>query len=388
MIQYTGKELRKFVAPECVFGVDARKMGAKFASNIGARKVLIVTDHTVANEWWSADIITELKKARIPYTIFQNVTPNPSAEEVMSGAEIYLSEKCNCIIALGGGSPIDCAKGIGIVSTNKRNILDFEGVDEVSDPIPPLICIPTTCGSSADVSQFAIITDSKRKLKVAIISKAIVPDVSLIDPITFITMPADVAADTGTDSLTHAFEAYVSNAHSDITDMFALEAVRIISSCLADSIKDPLNIGLKEKMSMACLYAGLAFSNAGLGLVHAMSHSLGGKFGSQHGQTNAVLLSNVISFNFQTEEERYKKLGEAMGLNLKNMHSADLETAIINRIKKFLSSINMPVSLSELGIEKSNVHELAEKAINDPDIATNPREPNLADIEEIYGRLL
>ncbi len=381
-------DLRKFVAPECVFGVDARMLAASYASNIGARKVLIVTDPGVEAAGWTSDVVDGLKRAGLPYAVFDDVTPNPRAEEVMAGADVYLSENCNCIVAVGGGSPIDCAKGIGIVSTNKRHIVEFEGVDEVPFPIPPLICIPTTGGSSADVSQFAIINDMDRRVKIAIISKAILPDVALIDPVTLTTMPSELTSNTGIDTLSHAIEAYVSNAQSAVTDVLALEAIRLVTQYLAATVSDPLNVDLRSKISVACMDAGLAFSNAGLGIVHAMSHSLGGELDMPHGKTNSILLRHSIPFNFPLAGERYRQIGEAMGLDLADKDLDEVESVLVTELKRLDESVGITGGLADEGICLDDIPNLAGKAMDDPDIATNPREPGLRDIEEIYERAL
>ena len=381
-------DMRKFVVPECVFGVDARRLAANYAVNLGARKVLVVTDPGVVAAGWPRDVTTDLENAELPYTVFDEVTSNPHAEQVTAGAERYLTERCNCIIAVGGGSPIDCAKGIGIVSSNGGNILDYEGVDEVRISIPPLICVPTTGGSSADVSQFAIISDTERQVKTAIISKTIVPDVSLVDPITLTSMPAALTADTGIDTVTHSFEAYISNAHSDLTDQLALEALRLMVEYLPAAITDPANVAIRHRTAVACLNAGFAFSNAGLGLVHALTHSLGGLLGTAHGMFNAVLLPYVVSYNFPVVSERYRTIGEAMGLEMAERSPEEAESALLEKINQLKRSLSLCGTLSDLGIERSDIPSLAVKAINDPDIATNPREPTISDIEDIYERAL
>ncbi|HML05325.1 MAG TPA: iron-containing alcohol dehydrogenase, partial [Methanobacterium sp.] len=276
-------ELRKFVAPEFVFGLDARMLVGRYARNFGAQKILIVTDPGIIAAGWLDDILIVLDEEKLPYELYSDVTSNPREKEVMKGADIYQNEGCNTIVSIGGGSPMDCAKGIGIVSSNNEDILEFEGVDKVSNPIPPLICIPTS-GASADVSQFAIIEDQKRKVKIAIISKAVVPDVALIDPVTTTTMDAYLTACAGLDALTHAMEAYVSNASSPITDLHALDAVKLISSNLIKSVQNPENLAYRGNMMLGSLEAGLAFSNASLGAVHAMAHSVGGFLDLHHGE--------------------------------------------------------------------------------------------------------
>ncbi len=240
-------ELRKFVAPEYIFGVGARRLAGRYAKNLGARKVLVVSDPGVVAAGWTGDVIESLEEAGIAYALFTGVTPNPRAEQVMAGAEFYAAEKCNALVAVGGGSPMDCAKGIGIVSSNKRHILAFEGVDQVRVPMPPLICVPTTGGTSADVSQFAIISNPLEKVKFAIISKSVLPDLALVDPVTLTTMDPFLTACTGLDALTHGIEAFVSNASSPITDLNALEGIRLVSRNLIESIKNPQDVELRTR---------------------------------------------------------------------------------------------------------------------------------------------
>ena len=205
-------ELRKFVAPEFVFGPDASDMAGRYARNLGLERALVVTDPGVIAVGWAGRVVDALEREGLEHEVFSDVTPNPRDEEVMAGAEFFASQGCDGIVAVGGGSAMDCAKGIAIVSTHGRHILEFEGVDKVERPSPPLVCCPTTAGSSADVSQFAIITDTARKVKIAIVSKATVPDVALVDPVLTTTMDRDLTVNTGLDALTHAMEAYVSNA--------------------------------------------------------------------------------------------------------------------------------------------------------------------------------
>ena len=269
-------KLRKFVAPEFLFGPGALDLVSQYARNFGANKVLVVTDSGVISAGWAGKVMEALESAGIPGVIFSDVTPNPRSEEVMAGVEFYRDQECDVIVAVGGGSPMDCAKGIGIVNTNRKSILEFEGIDNVGKPGPPLICIPTTAGTSADVSQFAIINNLPKRVKMAIISKTVVPDVALIDPATTVTMDLYLTACTGLDALVHAIEAFVSSANSPVTDLHALEAIRIIPSTLLDVIAHPDDVELRAKMMLGSLEAGLAFSNASLGAVHAMAHSLGG----------------------------------------------------------------------------------------------------------------
>jgi alcohol dehydrogenase len=380
--------MRKFVAPEFVFGIDARKLAGRYAKNFGARKVLVVTDPGVASAGWTDQVLACLREAGVEYAVFSAVTINPKAEEVSAGAELYQREGCNAIVAVGGGSPMDCAKGIGIVSTNKGNILEFEGVDKVELTIPPLICVPTTAGSAADVSQFAIITDARRRVKIAIISKMIVPDVALIDPVTTTTMPAELTACTGMDVLCHAIESFVSTAHSPITDLHALQAIRLAMANLLPAIREPDNMVLRGRMMLACLEAGLAFSNASLGMVHAMAHAMGGLLDAPHGKCNAVLLPYVIAFNYQEVPGRYGEVAKAMGLEVNGRAPAEVISAMVSALGGLNEEAGISVSLGRLGVRSDMIPELAKTAMNDPCIYTNPRQPRPQDMESIYEKAL
>jgi alcohol dehydrogenase len=367
-----------------IFGPGARMLAGNYAKKSGARKVLVVTDPGVIAAGWTADVISTLEEADLPWVIFDKVSSNPRSEEVMSGAEFYNRENCNLIVAVGGGSPIDCAKGIGIVSSNKQHILSFEGVDKVTIPMPPLICLPTTGGSSADVSQFAIISNERAMYKIAIVSKALVPDLALIDPVTLTSMPSDLTACTGFDALSHAFESFVSIAHSPMTDLHSLEAIRLITSNLIKTLHDPGNVEFRGKVMMGSMFAGMAFSNASLGAIHAMSHSLGGLLDIPHGESNTLLLQHVVAFNFEEVPERYAKIGEAMGLEMSGKSSKEQKTAIVGKIGKLRKDAGIDRSLGQLGVSRDLIPELASKAMKDPCMVTNPRRPTQRDIEVIY----
>jgi alcohol dehydrogenase class IV len=381
-------ELRKFVAPEFVFGANARLLASRYAKNFGARRVLVVTDQGVLNAGWTAEVVRNLEAEGFSCAIFKDVTSNPRAEEVMAAAQAYHEGGCDAIVAVGGGSPMDCAKGVGIVSSNGAHILRFEGVDNVEHPLPPLICIPTTSGSSADVSQFAIITDTDRNVKIAIVSKTIVPDVSLIDPVTTTTMDADLTAHTGLDALVHAVEAFVSNAHSPITDSHALEAIRLVSAALPEAADNLESLQFRGKMMLGSLFAGLAFSNASLGAVHAMAHSLGGLLDLPHGECNAVLLEHVVQHNFAFATTRYRRIAEAMGVRTDDVNDDDLKDVLVDAIRKLRRTIGVDVTLGQLGMKREDIPRLASNALNDCCLVTNPAKLSQTDIEQIYEQAL
>jgi alcohol dehydrogenase len=381
-------ELRKFVAPEFIFGVGARHLAGRYAKNLGGRKILVVSDPGVVAAGWTSDVTASLEAAALPFALFTGVTSNPKADEIMAGVAVYRSENCNAIIAVGGGSPIDCAKGIGIVTSNDRHILLFEGVDTVKLPMPPLICVPTTGGTSADVSQFAIITNPLEKVKIAIVSKSVVPDLSLIDPETLSSMDPYLTACTGLDALTHAIEAYVSTARSAMTDLHAIEAIRLISANIIPSITNLTDMAFRTNVMQGSLQAGLAFSNAILGATHAMAHSLGGALDIAHGECNAILLDHVIEFNMPAAPERFEHIAEAMGLDLRGMGSGQKKAALLNHVRELKKAAGIVRTLNELGVGRSDMNFLTTHALKDPCMATNPRKASPRDIEVVYEESL
>lgn len=381
-------ELRKFVAPEFIFGAGAMQLVGRYLHNFGARKALLVTDPGLMEAGWARKTLDLLESEGIHYAVFSSVSANPRDYEVMAGAELYQNEACDVIVAVGGGSPMDCAKGIGIVCTNRRHILDMEGIDNVAVPGPPLVCIPTTSGTSADVSQFAIINHSEDKRKIAIISKTMVPDVALIDPLTTVTMSPYLTACTGMDALVHAVEAYVSTANSPLLDLHALEAVRLVCDNLPKVLTAPDDLELRNNMTLASLQAGLAFSNASLGAVHAMAHSLGGLLDLPHGECNALLLQHVVNYNFPEAARRYVKIGGAMGLSLEGLPAGAARKAIVAHIDELKRQVGITKTLAQQGATTADIPALAEKALRDPCMVTNPRNPTRRDIEVIYEEAL
>lgn len=379
---------RKFVAPEYVFGVDSRLMAGVFCKKLGGRKILLVTDQGIANTKWLDEIEKVLQKQGLDYIIFSSISPNPRDYEIMEGKETFEKNKCNIILALGGGSVMDCAKSIGIVSSNQGHIKDYEGVDMITRPIPPLICIPTTGGSAADVSQFAIITNTTERYKFAIISKALVPDVALIDPLVLTSMDPFLTACTGIDVLSHAFEAFVSNANSTFTDLYALEAIKLIKNHLFDSIENPNNIQTRGKVMLASLYAGLAFSNASLGCVHSLAHSLGGYLDLPHGECNAILLPHVVQFNFESAKNRYTKIAKIFDVPVSEKNSQEIKNLLSEYLINFRQSVGIQTTLKDKGVTSDIISQLAAKAIKDPCNATNPKSPLKEDLKTIYSEAM
>ena len=381
-------EMRKFVAPEFIFGVGSRRRVGFYAQNMMARKVFIVSDAGVIAAGWLKDVQADLAELGIDSVVFKELTPNPKDYEVMAGAELYARERCDVIVALGGGSVIDCAKAIGVVHTNQIDVRQFEGIDQIELPGPPVICIPTTAGTAADVSQFCIIVNSDERYKMAIISKTVVPDVALIDPETTTTMAPYLTACTGLDTLTHAIEAYVSTASSPVVDVHAMAAIRLVWNNLEQAVHSPSQVAARENMLLASLQAGLAFSNASLGAVHALAHSLGGYLDLPHGECNALLLEHVTRFNMGAAPERFRQIGEAMGIDARGMSDHELSRRITEALSALRKRVGIVDALAARGVRAGDIPELAVHAINDACIVTNPRRVAVGDVKSIYGEAL
>lgn len=381
--------LRKFVAPEFIFGFGAIAKCAEYAGTFGASRPLLVSDEGVARAGWTGKVEAQLQDAGLAFCRYYEVSPNPRDSQVMTGAERFLENHCDMIIAVGGGSPIDCAKGIGTVAMNEGHILDFEGVDKVPKPMPPLLCVPTTAGTAADLSQFAIILDSNRRTKIAIISKGMVPDVSLSDPETTTTMNEELTASTGMDALTHAFEAYVSNASSPVTDIHALEAVRLLSKAIPEAVRHPHDLEARARTMMGSLLAGLAFSNASLGIVHAIAHAIGGLLDLPHGLCNALLLEHAIVYNCPAAVERYARLGEALlGRPLSAAEPDQVAELVSGGIASLRRTLGLGDRLAVAPIQRTALAALARMTLADPCLVTNPRIADQAAIENIYEAVI
>lgn len=385
MSEYDITELRKFVAPEFVFGAGAAMLSGQFAANLSVKKALVVSDAMLERLGTVGNIIDCLRAEGVECVTYTGVTPNPRDTEVMLGAEIYRREGCDAIVAVGGGSPMDCAKAIGIVCTNNQHVLEFEGVDKVRHPGPPLICIPTTAGTAADVSQFCIINATERKVKIAIVSKTMIPDVALIDPMLTLTMDEKLTAHTGLDALTHATEAYVSNASSAVTDLNALEAVRLVHKHLLPALHDPNDVEARTGMMLASTYAGLAFSNAILGAVHAMAHSLGGLLDLPHGLCNAILIDHVVDFNFDAVPEKYRLLGNNLGGDIgMGAPEPEIKDSTLAHLRHLKYAAGVTDNLCELGMSMDDLPLLAENAMADACMLTNPKQPSMNEVMGIY----
>ncbi len=377
-------ELFKFVAPEIIFGRRALGQVGESLARLGVKNVFIVTDPGVLAAGWVEKITPVIKEAGLAYQIWSEVTSNPRDYEVHEGVEAFLNSGCNAVLGIGGGSPIDAAKSIALLSSNQGKISDYEGADKIQHPLPPLVAVPTTAGSGSEVTQFAIInnTDSKRKMVIG--SKSLIPDISLIDPITLTTKDKELTANTGCDVLAHAIEALVSLAATPLTDVQALNAIKLVTEYLPLSISNKTNLEAKGAMAMASLQAGLAISNAILGLVHAMSHPLGGLLDMPHGEACAILLPYVMEYNLPAAIDRYGTIAEAMGQNVAGLSKRAAAEKAVEAVRRLARDIGIPDKLSEVGLTGEYIRQLSEYALQDVCILTNPREAQMEDIIKIY----
>ncbi|KNZ41770.1 iron-containing alcohol dehydrogenase [Acetobacterium bakii] len=381
-------DLRKFVVPEIIIGLDARLLIGRYISHFNAKKPMLVTDKDVQKFRWFDEIYDAIQSHTRAIYFFDDISPNPKDYEAMRGAELFLANQCDLIIAIGGGSPIDCAKCISIVSANGGHVLDYEGVDEIRMPGPPLICIPTTAGSSADVSQFAIIKDTAANVKRAIISKKLVPDLALIDPVPLMSMDPYLTGCTGMDALTHAIEAYVSDTHSALTDVHALEAISLISQVIEQAVLPDRTIDTMFQLMLGSLQAGLAFSNASLGGVHAMAHSMGGLLDLPHGECNSILLEHVIRLNFDSVPGRFRNIGEQLGLDVADATDALVLESILQRICTIRNNLQIRSFIPVEELSAETLDHLVANAQDDPCMVTNPKELTDQEVRSIYDRIL
>ncbi|HWO97613.1 MAG TPA: iron-containing alcohol dehydrogenase [Bacillus sp. (in: firmicutes)] len=380
--------INKFVTPEIIFGKDAIKQTGDACLRLGAKKVLIVSDYGVASAGWLEKIISICTESGLPFATFIDVTTNPKDTEVVNGCRAFIENECDAIIGIGGGSALDVAKAIAILAANGGKIRDYEGVDKIEKPLPPMVMIMTTAGSGSEVSQFSVIVDSARKKKMTIVSKTLVPDIAIVDPYTLVTKESELTAATGMDVLTHAIEAYVSIAATPLTDVQAKNALSLVSTYLRPSVASKTNEEAKEAMAMASLQAGLAFSNAILGAAHAISHAIGGQLPLPHGEINAILLPYVMDFNFIAAPQRFTEIAEFMGIDTRAMTQREAGNAAIQFVKELSIDIGTPQRLREVGIGEDMIHVTSQTALEDACMITNPRDMTLEQVKTLLKNAL
>ena len=380
--------LVKFHAPEIVFGIGSLGEAGFAAGRLGARRPFVVTDPGIVEAGWVDQLLGLLRAERLDPVLWTDVTPNPKDREIRAAYAHYVEQDADVIVAIGGGSCIDAAKGVAILSGNGGDILDYAGVDQMAHPIPPLLMIPSTSGTGADVSQFCIVTDTDRSVKITIMGRALVPDISITDPRLLMTMPEALNAATGLDALTHGIESFVSLAHNPLADTHALNAVNLVTHHLRTTMTHPQEAAARSKMAQASLQAGLAFTNAILGATHAMSHQVGGLLDAPHGVVNGVLLPHVIRYNARATPDRFVDLARAAGLDVDGVPGEEAAERLATHVRRLADDVGVPQGLRELGVSEADVDRLARNTLDDACLTTNPREASQSDVELLFRTAL
>lgn len=367
------------------FGRGARE---KLTEEIEARhfkKVLVVTDKSLL-ETGTVTLVTDvLDKKQINYHVYDGVKPNPSVENVQDGVKVAKDHEVDCIVAVGGGSSIDTAKAIAIIMTNPEfsDVVSLDGTAATKNKALPLIALPTTAGTAAEVTINYVITDEVRTKKMVCVDVHDIPVVAIIDPDLMQGMPQKIAASTGMDALTHAMEGYITKAAWLIPDMFHINAMSLIYKNLEKAANDKDEKAV-EKIGYAQYIAGMGFSNVGLGIVHSMAHSLGAYFDTPHGVANALLLPHVLKFNGKVCPDLFRNMGNAFGMDMSNTTDEEAVDKVVDAVKELSIKLHIPQTLKEIGIPKEMLPTLAEQALNDVCTGGNPREVTKEDILAIY----
>lgn len=373
-----------FMPSVSLFGANVLTELAARVTSLGGKKPLVVTDKGMTQMGYTKQITDLLDQAGIVYAVFDETIPNPTDKNVEDGVAAYKKDQCDMLISLGGGSAHDCCKGVGLVVSNGGVIADYEGLDKSTKSLPPYIAINTTAGTASEITRFTIITNTSNHVKMAIVDWRVTPDLAINDPMLMINMPPSLTAATGMDALTHAVEAYVSTAANPITDAVALQAIRLIARYLRIAVARGDDLEARDRMAYAQYLAGMAFNNASLGHVHAMSHQLGGMYDLPHGVCNALLLPHVCEANLMAAQERYADIAEALGENLEGLPVREAAKMAIVAIRCLSADVGIPSNLTDLGVKDEDIETMVKHAQQDVCALTNPRRLNDKEVAAIF----
>lgn len=368
------------------FGWNARENLVPEIKRRNFKKILLVTDETLMNCGVTKLVIDCLDRGDIDYKIFDKVKPNPTISNCHEGIKVCQEYGADAIVCVGGGSVIDTAKCIGIVIENPEfyDINSLEGVADTKNRCLPIIALPTTAGTAAEVTINYVITDEEAVIKRVCVDPNDIPVLAIIDTELMAGMPKMTAAATGLDALTHAMEGYITKAHWEMTDMFHLKSMELTYKYLYDAVnKDKTAI---DKMGLSQYIAGMGFSNVGLGIVHSMAHQLGATYDVAHGIACSLFLPYVLEWNGVVCPERYRDMGKAFGLNMDNLSDMECVSKVVSAVRELETKLGVPQHLSELNVRKEDFEVLASKALKDPCTGGNPREVKLEDIMELLER--
>lgn len=354
----------------------------------GFKKAFVCSDPDLIKFKVTDKVTDVLDKAEIDYEIYSQIKPNPTIENVQTGVAAFKASNADCIIAIGGGSSMDTAKAIGIIIKNPEfaDVRSLEGVAPTKNKSVPIIAVPTTAGTAAEVTINYVITDSEKNRKMVCVDVHDIPVVAVVDPDMMSSMPKGLTAATGMDALTHAIEGYITAGAWEMSDMFHLKAIEIISKNLRGAV-DNTPEG-REGMALGQYIAGMGFSNVGLGIVHSMAHPLGALYDTPHGIANAIILPTVMEYNAPATGEKYREIAKAMGVEgVDSMTLDEARTAAINAVKKLSADVGIPADLKEI-VKPEDVDFLAQSAYDDACRPGNPRETSVEEIKELYLSLM
>lgn len=367
-----------------LMGAGSLQMLPNELKNLNVQKALIVTDENLLKIGVVDKVKEILDKSDIEYVTFSDVKPNPTVKNVDDGYKVLQENNCDFVVSIGGGSPQDAGKGIAVLGTNGGSIKEYNGVNLSKHKSLPIIAINTTAGTASEATINYVITDEEEKLKMVIVDKNSMAAVAINDADLTVDMPKSLTAATGMDALTHAIEGYISTGATDFSDMFNLEAIKVISKNLKAAFEDGKDIKARENMLYGQFVTGMGFSNCGLGIVHSMAHQLGGFYDLPHGVCNAILLPHIMEYNMSETGEKLVNIANAMGVNTEDMTLKEAQLAAINAVKELSESVGIPDNFKELGVDKKDIEKLSEYAMIDPCTPSNPKKPTQEDIMSIY----
>lgn len=370
------------------YGAGCRSVIADEVKKRGYKKVMLITDKDLVKFGVAAKVEEVLKGAEIPYEIFSDIKPNPTIKNVLDALAAFQASGADCIVALGGGSSIDTAKAVGVINNNPEfgDVRSLEGLAPTKNCAVPTFALPTTAGTAAEVTINYVITDEENKKKMVCVDPNDIPMCSVIDCELMMSMPKGLTASTGMDALTHAIESYITPGAWTMSDMFEEKAIELIHEHLYNAVQNGQDVVAREGMANAQYIAGMGFSNVGLGIVHSMAHPLGAFYDTPHGVANALLLPYVMEYNAESPAKpKYLGIAKAMGVDTTGMSEDEGVKAAIEAVKALSISINIPQRLSEIGVKKEDLHDLAVAAFNDVCTGGNPRPTSVEEIEAIYN---
>ncbi|EOC1314509.1 lactaldehyde reductase [Cronobacter turicensis] len=365
-------------------GAGAIEDMVKLVANKNWGKALIVTDGQLVKLGLLDSLFATLDAQEMSYELFDEVFPNPTEALVQRGFTVWRNAQCDYLIAFGGGSPIDTAKAIKILTANPGASTDYAGVGHVKHPGAPLVAINTTAGTAAEMTSNAVITNEARRVKEVIIDPNLIPDIAVDDASVMLDIPPAITAATGMDALTHAVEAFVSVGAHPLTDANALEAIRLINLWLPKAVEDGHDLEAREQMACGQYLAGMAFNSAGLGLVHALAHQPGATHNLPHGVCNAILLPVIENFNRPRAVKRFARVAQAMGVDTRDMSDEQASHEAINAIRALSARVGIPSGFSQLGVTKADIEGWLDKALADPCAPCNPRVASRDEVRELY----